>query len=146
MRAPAAGRSAAGSAPRALSCSVSAPFLPSQRTRTSSSAARSPHAATSRSAWPRQGQRGQLKTRPGQADAESGLGLLGDRAESGHVVHGEIRQHLAVDFDAGLHQAVDDAAVAQAVDARRGIDARDPQGAELALLLRGGRGRRTARP
>src|SRR5690606_28103301 len=46
-----------------------------------------------------------------------------------------VRQHLAVQGDAGLHQAVDEAAVAHAVDAGRGVDARDPQGAELALLL-----------
>ena len=51
------------SCPSAFSCSVSAPFLPSQRTRTSSSAARSPHAATSASAWPVRAVRS-AKTRP----------------------------------------------------------------------------------
>src|SRR5207302_5774495 len=45
------------------------------------------------------------------------------------------REHLAVDLDSGLAQAVDDAAVGEPVQARRGVDARDPQGAELTLVL-----------
>jgi hypothetical protein len=50
-------------------------------------------------------------------------------------VHGDVREHLAVDLDAGLVQTVDDAAVRQPIQARRGIDTRDPQGAEFALVL-----------
>ena len=50
-----------------------------------------------------------------QADAEGGLCLLRDRAERRGVVHREVRQHLAVDLDASLVQAVDEAAVGQAV-------------------------------
>src|SRR6266513_1677314 len=69
------------------------------------------------------------------ADAESGLCLLRDRAECRGVVHGDVREHLAVDFDTGLVQAVDDAAVGESVQARRGVDARDPQCAELTLVL-----------
>src|SRR6266436_1325919 len=135
MRAPAAGRSAASSAPRDFNCSVSVPFLPSQRTRASSSAARSPHAATSSSACRVMTARS-AKTDPLRSvDAESGLCLLRDRAERRSVVHRDVREHLAVDFDAGLVQAVDDAAVGEPVQARRGVDARDPQCAELTLVL-----------
>src|SRR5580692_7059240 len=135
MRAPAAGRSLADSAPRAFSCSVSVPFLPSQRTRTSSSAASSLHAAISASARPVRAVRSD-KTRPfrGSGDTESGLGLLGDRAKRRHVVHGEVGEHLAVDLDSGLVQAVDDAAVGKAIGPCCRIDARDPQRAEFALV------------
>src|SRR5579883_24056 len=66
---------------------------------------------------------------------EAGFRLLRDRAERLEVVHGEIREHLAVDGDAGLLQAVHQPAVGQAELARRGVDAHDPQRAELALLL-----------
>src|SRR5690554_2509421 len=66
---------------------------------------------------------------------ERALRLLGQRGKPVGVVHGDVRQHLAVQGDAGLHQAVHEAAVAQAVDAGRGVDAGDPQRAEIALLL-----------
>src|SRR2546430_10202395 len=42
---------------------------------------------------------------------------------------------ISVDFDTGLVQAVDDAAVGKSVQARRGVDTRDPQCAELTLVL-----------
>src|SRR6185437_9117914 len=67
--------------------------------------------------------------------SQAGLGLLGDRAKRRDVVHGEIRQYLAVDGDAGLAETVDQAAVGQPELARGRVDAHDPQGAELALLL-----------
>ena len=38
---------------------------------------------------------------------QRGLGLLGDRLERRRLVDGEIRQHLAVDRDARLGQAVE---------------------------------------
>src|SRR5690606_20859891 len=66
---------------------------------------------------------------------QGALCLFGQRRKTLRVVDGDVRQHLAIQGDAGLHQAVDEAAVAHAVDAGRGVDARDPQGAELALLL-----------
>src|SRR5690606_35082657 len=44
-------------------------------------------------------------------------------------------QVLAVDLDAGLVQAVDQLAVGEPVLARGGVDARDPQAAEIALAL-----------
>ena len=49
-------------------------------------------------------------------------------------MHGEIGEDLAVDFDPGLVQAIDKSAIGQAEFTRRGVDALDPQGAEVALL------------
>src|SRR5690606_31981919 len=66
---------------------------------------------------------------------QSALGLFGQGRKTRRVVHGDIRQHLAVQGDAGLQQAVHETAVAQAVRTRGRIDAGDPQGAEMALLL-----------
>src|SRR5690606_11216856 len=66
---------------------------------------------------------------------ERALRLLGQGREPGRVVHGDVRQHLAVQGDAGLGQPVHETAVAQPVGAGGGIDARDPQAAEIALLL-----------
>src|SRR5690606_2061032 len=45
-----------------------------------------------------------------------------------------VGKHLAVDFDAGLVQAVDEAAVGQAMLADGSVDALDPQSAEVALV------------
>src|SRR3984885_15015789 len=132
MRAPAAGRSLAGSAPKDFSASVRPPFLPNQRTRQSSSAASELHAATSRSACSATAARS-LTCRSGR-DAECRLSLLCDRAEAVRIVPGEVRQHVAVDLDTGPVQAVDHAAVVEPIDAGRRIDARDPQGAKLPLL------------
>ena len=49
-------------------------------------------------------------------------------------MHGEIGENLAVHLDPGLGQAVDKSAIGQAEVACCGIDALDPQGAEIALL------------
>src|ERR1700724_4577695 len=62
------------------------------------------------------------------------LGLFGDRLERRRLVDGEIRQHLAVDRDAGLGQAVDKHAVGHAERAHRGVEALNPQRTERALL------------
>ena len=86
-----------------------------------------------------------LDLRRAQGGGQLRLGLLADGAKCRRVVHGEVGEDLAVDLDAGLVQPVDHAAVGQAVHAGRGVDARDPQRAEVALLARG-RGRRTGRP
>src|SRR5690606_7498803 len=51
------------------------------------------------------------------------------------LVDREIRQHLAVDLDAGLVEAVDEAAIGQAVLADSGVDALDPERAEIALAI-----------
>src|SRR5882762_9616791 len=47
----------------------------------------------------------------------------------------ELREHLAIDLDPSLLQAVHQAAVRDAVLARERIDTSDPQRSELALLL-----------
>ena len=47
---------------------------------------------------------------------------------------GEVGEDLAVDFDASLVQAVDEAAVGQAEFADGSVDTLDPQSAEIALL------------
>src|ERR1700748_3362610 len=65
---------------------------------------------------------------------EGGLGLLGDRLERRRLVDREIRQHLAVDRDARLGEAVDKSAVGEAERADRGVQPLDPQRAEGALL------------
>src|SRR5262249_35828443 len=57
-----------------------------------------------------------------------------DLRERGGVGDREIAQHLAVEADLRLLQAVHQARVRRAVRARGGVDARDPQAAEVALL------------
>ena len=66
---------------------------------------------------------------------EGGLGLVDDGAEGGGLVDGEVGEDLAVDLDAGLGEAVDQAGVGEAgvVLADGGVDPLDPEGAELAL-------------
>ena len=49
-------------------------------------------------------------------------------------MHGDIGKHLAVELDPGLLQPVDQPAIGEAILARRGVDALDPQRAEGALL------------
>src|SRR5688572_24684607 len=66
---------------------------------------------------------------------ERALRLLCQRRKTRRVVHGDVRQHLAVEGDAGLQQAVHETAVAHAIDAGSRIDAGDPQRTEIALLL-----------
>src|SRR5882724_12254145 len=65
---------------------------------------------------------------------QRGLGLFSDRLERRRLVDGEIRQHLAVDRDARLGEAVDKDAIGHAERTNRGIDALDPERAERALL------------
>ena len=62
------------------------------------------------------------------------LGLLGQRRERRRAGDRQLREALAIERDAGVLQAVDQLAVGQAVLARRGVDADDPQAAEVALL------------
>jgi hypothetical protein len=61
------------------------------------------------------------------------LGLGDQRSECLRLVDRHVGQHLAVDLDAGLVQAVDQAAIGQAVLAGGGVDALDPERAEIAL-------------
>src|SRR5579872_4455071 len=61
------------------------------------------------------------------------LGLLRDLRKRCLVVHREIGEHLAVDVDRRLLEAIHERAVRKAKLAHRGVDARDPQRAELAF-------------
>src|SRR5690606_41309176 len=57
------------------------------------------------------------------------------RGESCGLGDREIGEHLAVDRDLSLAEAVDKSTIGQPVIAHRGVDALDPQGAEIALLV-----------
>src|SRR5207237_7023594 len=57
-----------------------------------------------------------------------------DRRERFGLVHRDVREHLAVQRDAGEVQRVDELAVGQPLGADRGVDALDPQSAEAPLL------------
>src|SRR4051812_36306974 len=140
MRAPASLRCSAPSLPSSLSFSVSQPLLPSERTRTSSSAGTSALESTAPRASALSASRSfgasALTGNRGLSGSffESGLGLLRDRRKALRLVHGEVGEHLAIDLDAGLLDAIDETAVAQVELARRRVDALDPQCAEVALL------------
>src|SRR5580693_3158630 len=62
------------------------------------------------------------------------LCLADDRLEGRRLVDGEVGQNLAVDHDAGLVEARDEAAVIEPERAHRRIEALDPQRPEGALL------------
>src|SRR5689334_2008973 len=64
-----------------------------------------------------------------------GLSLLGQRRKACCVLHCDVSQDLAVEFDAGYLEPVHELAVADAVQLGSGADADDPDGAILALLL-----------
>src|SRR6266581_3655200 len=67
--------------------------------------------------------------------AEFGLCLARELRESGFVNHGQVREHLAIDFDRSLLQTVHESRVCHAVLAHGRVDARDPESAKLALAL-----------
>src|ERR1700676_489640 len=131
MRWPAAGRSAAERLPKPLSCSVSSPFLPRKRTRTSSKAARLADAFTSASACSTRTER-ESATALGR---EACLGFLCDGRKGRHVMYRKIGEHLAIDGEARLAQPVDQRAIGHPAQTRRRVDASDPQRAELTLLF-----------
>src|SRR6266478_6138271 len=131
MRWPASGRSAAESLPKPLSCSVSSPFLPRRRTRTSSKAARLADSPKSASACSTSAARESVTA----LGREAGLGFLCDGRKGRHVMYRKIGEHLAIDGEARLVQPVDQRAVAHSAQTRRGVDAGDPQCAELTLLF-----------
>src|SRR5579871_5937456 len=66
---------------------------------------------------------------------ERGAGLIDERLEGRRFPHREIGEHLAIDRDPGLAEAVDKSAVGEALLARRRVDALDPQRAEGALAV-----------
>src|ERR1700752_1017048 len=51
------------------------------------------------------------------------------------IIHCQVRENLAVEFDSGLLQAVDELVVAQPVQLGGGADAHNPQRADLPLAL-----------
>src|ERR687896_1559694 len=62
-------------------------------------------------------------------------GALGESAEGLGIAHGDVREHLAVELDPGQLEAVHEGGVAHAVLARGGVDAGDPEAAEVALAV-----------
>src|SRR5687767_6071425 len=66
---------------------------------------------------------------------ERSLCLLGDLAERGGIANREVGEGLTVECDPGLREAVDQAAIGQAMQPGGGVDAHDPQAPEVALLV-----------
>ena len=66
---------------------------------------------------------------------EGGLGLSDDFVERAGGFDGHVGHDLAVQFDIGGDEALDEAAVGQATGADAGADTGDPQGAEVALAV-----------
>src|SRR5687767_2176837 len=62
------------------------------------------------------------------------LGQLHDLVEGGRVEDGDVGQYLAIERDALKLQAMNQLAVAHAAHPTGGVDARDPQAAEVTLL------------
>src|SRR5690349_22395450 len=60
---------------------------------------------------------------------------LGKSAEGLRVAHGDVGQHLAVQLDARQLQAVDERRVRHALGTRGGVDAGDPEAAEVTLAV-----------
>ena len=67
------------------------------------------------------------------AAASAALGLLDEGGEGRRVGHRHVGEDLAVELDLGELQAVHEGVVGEAVLAGAGVDAHDPQLAELAL-------------
>src|SRR5665648_13250 len=136
---PKSRRSSGGMAPSRCISADTRPFLPSAAMRTSSSVPRSDaRAIASSSSALRVSSSGALMAWAPWPDG-AGLsprgsrGSLDEALEGLRLVHGHIGQHLAVELDPGLFQAVDQLAVSRAIGPRGGVDALDPQGAEGAL-------------
>src|SRR3954451_134486 len=85
--------------------------------------------------------KGAHERRPRESGFRVGLsrrglpGFLGKTSERLGVADGHVREHLAVELDAGRLQAVHELAVRHALLARRRVDADDPEAAEVALLV-----------
>src|SRR5215470_6000406 len=157
--APTAGRSPAGSRPSSFMASDSLPFLPRNPACAARIACSSPSGATAASnSSPRRsrlairslavgmdplrsprrpgaGQK-QIGDSCGAADAQrsdvGGLGA-GDLLEGDGVADRDLGEHLAVERDAGGAELAHQLGVAVAEPAGRGVDALDPQRAEVAL-------------
>src|SRR5690348_17709413 len=72
---------------------------------------------------------------PSRVSGQAGFGLLGEGGEAGLVEHGDVGQHLAVQVDVRLLEAVHEAAVRETAEAGRRVDAGDPQAPHVALLV-----------
>src|SRR5271157_5700545 len=71
----------------------------------------------------------------GRGVAKDGFRLLHESGEACGVIYGDVGQHLAVELDSGGLETVDELRVADVVDLGGGIDAHDPERAELAFFL-----------
>ena len=58
-----------------------------------------------------------------------------DRLERLRIVHGEVREYLAVQRDSALGELAHELGIGDPVLTHTGIDALDPKGAEIALLV-----------
>src|SRR5437763_12939751 len=63
------------------------------------------------------------------------LDLFHDRIKSGRVGDGQVAEHLAVQLNAGFGQSWNEAIIVNPALLEGGVEARDPQGAEVALFL-----------
>src|SRR5215213_3850461 len=75
------------------------------------------------------------RTDAGALWALRALGQIGDTRERLEIVHREVGEHLAIDLHSGALESRHEAAVAHSLGPGRGVDASDPEGAELSLLL-----------
>src|SRR5438132_1011828 len=145
MAAPAFGRSSAESFPSPLRSSVSEPDFPRKRAFACSRSAMLAVAVTARSASATMWSSSFINNKRGSCEPlvlfaslsgpEARFGLLDDAAERRLVEDREIGEDLAIDVDRRLLQARHELAVRDSRVARPGVDARDPEGAELALLV-----------
>ena len=62
-----------------------------------------------------------------QAAREGGARLLREHRKRRGIANGEVRENLAIDFDAGLLEPVHEDAVAHVVLMGRRVDAHDPE-------------------
>src|SRR2546421_8228641 len=65
-------------------------------------------------------------------------GAFGKASERLGIADGDVREDLAVHLDLGEAKTVHELAVGQPLAPRRGIDAGDPEAAEVALLVAAG--------
>ena len=75
------------------------------------------------------------RRRRAQRDTLCHVGCLHHYLEGIRVHNSQVGQHLAVHLDPSLVQPADQLAVGRAVLASGGVDAGDPEGSEVALLL-----------
>jgi hypothetical protein len=149
--------------PSVFSSSLISPFLPSAATRTASSAASSPRIGDGVENWrsrididiahadgPNRKQAGGISGPGGRFTWVDRLGfghdngietrltqpcLIHQSLEGLGLVHGEIGEDLAVDLDPGPDEPADKSAVGEAIKPAGRVDALDPEGAEIPLLL-----------